>query len=132
MDCWEWDKGRNSAGYGQVYLDGKMQRVHRISYEEIIGPIPAGLEIDHLCRNRACYNPEHLEAVTRKENTIRGLSGHLITKCPKGHEYVGSTLYVEPSTGHRKCRVCKKKRDKDYYQRRKEKCPLENMTTLKD
>ena len=119
MQCWEWERGR-SQGYGYVWLDNKMQRVHRIAYEAIIGPIPANLELDHLCRNRACYNPEHLEPVTRKENTRRGKSGHMVTSCPKGHSYSGDNLYTELSTGHRKCKTCKHTRDKAYYEKRKQ------------
>ncbi len=120
MQCWVWDRGKTS-GYGIMWAGGKPYRVHRVVYEEIIGPIPAGLEIDHLCRNRACYNPEHLEAVTRRENTIRGKGGRLVTQCPKGHPYLGDNLYIQPSTGHRICRECKRERDKAHYVKNKEK-----------
>lgn len=66
--CWEWSAGVAKPGYGMVRLEGKTALVHRAAYEEYVGPIPENREIDHQCRNRLCFNPEHLKAVTRKEN----------------------------------------------------------------
>lgn len=70
--CWEWEGEKNRNGYGRVWVDGKRLMVHRVVYELLVEPIQEGLVLDHLCRNRPCCNPEHMDPVTVRENTLRG------------------------------------------------------------
>lgn len=111
--CWAWTAGTAGEGYGYFYAGSvgpdEHGRVyaHRWSYEHHVGPIPTGLVIDHLCRNRACVNPEHLEPVVQQVNVDRGAGNGKQTHCPAGHEYAGDNLYITPR-GHRQCRECKR------------------------
>ena len=112
-ECWEF-LGALSQGYGVV---GRGPRgtgtalTHRVTYEFFVGEVPDGLDLDHLCRNRACCNPWHLEPVTRKVNVARGLRapGYAagITHCRNGHEYTEANTYIAPRAGHRVCRSCR-------------------------
>lgn len=111
--CWEWQGQVVPAGYGRVQVGGrKSQWAHRVAYELVVGPIPKGLQIDHLCRNRRCVNPSHMEPVTPRENTMRGVSFAAInakkTHCRRGHEFVaGSYRIVKNSKGReRACKEC--------------------------
>ncbi len=104
--CWLWLGSLTHNGYGSIWANGRLKRAPRVSYELHVGIIPHGLEIDHLCRVRCCVNPDHLEAVTRKENARRGYYGQK-THCPQGHPYSGDNLYVRPNGKGRDCRKCK-------------------------
>lgn len=103
----------NTDGYGYsgTVICGE-RLAHRIAYAEAMGPIPAGLTIDHLCRNRACINPGHLEAVTRTENTLRANAARgLMTHCRRGHEFTPDNIKVG-SDGYRTCRTCYREKDR--------------------
>jgi len=106
-DCWEWIAYRRQ-GYARFHLDGGPRLGHRVAYEYFVGPIPEGLSLDHLCRNRACVNPYHLEPVPWGENTRRGeawVYHRSKTHCPRNHPYAGDNL-VLTSDGRRRCRIC--------------------------
>lgn len=117
--CWIWTSSKINSGYGQFRLNRQGYLAHRLSYEYCIGPIPIGLEIDHLCRSRACVNPFHLEPVTHSVNALRGLVGkHGFnsgkTHCLLGHEYSLENTYLIPGKNQRQCRTCKRIADEKY------------------
>ena len=106
--CWIFTGSKRQRGYGAICLNGKSVSAHRLAYELEKGPVPTGLEIDHLCRTHACVRVSHLEAVTHRVNARRGMAGaHYAakTRCPKGHEYAGTNLYLYKD-GRRACRLC--------------------------
>jgi len=110
--CWLWTRSVSTGGYGRFPLDGRTQSAHRVAYEMLVGPIPEGLQLDHLCRNPRCVHPDHLEPVTCRENLLRGetLQAHNAAKthCLRGHEFAGENVYV--SGGRRHCRACRRER----------------------
>lgn len=117
--CWVWMGSRVHDGYGWMTHQGKLRRCHRLGYELLVEPIPEGLTLDHLCRNRACWNPAHLEPVTSWENTLRGtnvvaLNPHK-THCPYGHPYNDENTYVPPQGGERQCRACRSDQSRKAY-----------------
>lgn len=108
--CWLWAKGLSTEGYGRIPIERRATYVHRAAYELLVGPIPEGHQIDHLCRVRRCFNPEHLEAVTQTENIRRGNSPNAIVAredvCQRGHELTPDNIYIKPNDGRRQCRAC--------------------------
>lgn len=111
-DCWVWTGPQYPNGYGKHRLGpGQPERAaHRISYEHHIGPIPNGQQLDHLCRNRLCVNPSHLEPVSPSENTRRqDHANRRKTHCPQGHEYTEANTVVRPD-GRRDCLACRRAR----------------------
>ena len=104
--CWAWRGTISRKGYGMFWPTAVATPAHRYSYERLIGPIPKGLQIDHLCRNRSCVNPEHLEPVTAKENQLRSpFDPAAKSHCKYGHEYTPENTQVNPR-GARVCRAC--------------------------
>lgn len=109
--CWEWTGTRDSGRYGRISVPGDSGAgVHRVVYELVKGPIPEGLVLDHLCRNPPCVNPSHLEVVTHRENTLRGVGPTAVnaakTHCKHGHPFDEQNTYHVPRGGHRHCRAC--------------------------
>lgn len=106
--CWEWTGYRIHNGYGLTWLSGRKMLAHRAAYTLAVGAIPAGRVLDHLCRNRACIRPDHLEAVTIRTNTMRGdtiPARHAArTHCLRGHQYTPDNTTTR--AGYRRCRTC--------------------------
>jgi len=108
--CWVWQGATHSGGYGSVRRPGgPVESTHRVLYKETVGVIPAGLHLDHLCRVRACCNPDHLEPVTPRENILRGVGQGALhaakTHCLRGHPFSGDNLFYARAGG-RLCRKC--------------------------
>lgn len=105
--CWEWTAGKYADGYGQFNTGQGKTAAHRWAWEYLIGPVPEGTELDHLCRNVACVNPDHLEPVTHGENVRRGaasLRRRSQTSCAQGHPYDAENTHT--TGGRRQCRAC--------------------------
>ena len=125
-NCWIWQLHKNASGYGQIgvgsHTDGSRRTAlaHRISYEYFKGIIPEGLTIDHLCNTESCINPDHLEAVTVKENVHRGnplwKQEAARTHCLNGHEFTRENIYKSSRGNGRNCRTCMIERSRERYQ----------------
>lgn len=108
--CWQWLAGTDQKGYGLISINKRRWRAHRYAYEALVGPIPDGLVLDHLCRNHGCVNPKHLEPVTNRENLHRGVmvkAQKAKTHCPRGHRLEQPNLMAyKLKLGQRVCRAC--------------------------
>ena len=102
--CWNWFGSKDKQGYGCLVYKRKFYMAHRLSYQSYVGKIGSGLQLDHLCRNKSCINPKHLEPVTQAENLRRAVPTH----CKRGHDLNDSNVYH----GRRNCRTCNKERSR--------------------
>lgn len=117
-ECWMWTAGRFDKGYGAFWLKERNQNIHAhiVAYWLLVGPVPEGLELDHICRNRACVNPNHLEPVTGRINLLRGetLAARFAaqTHCVHGHPFDdANTLCIG---NKRYCRACAREKQRRY------------------
>lgn len=123
LECWNWRGAVNRMGHGRFVPSGYSGRgaimAHRWSYQSLIGDVPDGLVLDHLCRNPSCVNPWHLDPVTQQVNILRGIGQAAMnaakTHCPQGHEYD-----VIDRNGYRMCRTCKREHGRASYWRRRD------------
>ena len=114
--CWIWTGSRTSAGYGNLRLPGGgFDYAHRVAYSALVGPIPEGLVLDHLCRVRNCVNPAHLEPVEHAVNVRRGAGtyGPLKTSCKRGHDMTDPSSVYRTPAGHARCRECARLHEAD-------------------
>lgn len=119
--CWIFTGGLDSGGYGQIKVNGKDRRTHRVAYELLVGPIPEGLVIDHLCRVRNCVNPDHMEPIDQRSNVLRGTNPWAVhsrqTHCANGHEFNAENTRYDRNG--RVCRPCARRRNREYMQRKR-------------
>lgn len=124
--CWLWTGARVRSGYGSFGSKSEplpSSLPHRIAYTWLVGPIPEGMTLDHLCRARLCVNPSHLEPVTQRVNTQRSTSASAVnaakTHCPAGHPYDDENTYRYPN-GRRQCRECTNERSREWRSRHRD------------
>jgi HNH endonuclease len=128
-ECWLWTGQTDAEGYAEVRFRGKRIKAHRAVYEHFTGPIPNGLELDHLCHTPSCLRPDHLEAVSHRENVLRG-TGFAArnagkTHCIHGHEFTPENLLT---ASYRACRQCSRERKRRHYLRKKSALYAQNTT----
>lgn len=121
--CWDWLGDMNQKGYGRLFYNGKKHSAHRVSFEMFNGPISEDLEIDHVCENRKCVNPAHLQQITHRQNIRNGrlMKSRRIPKthCPQGHPYQGDNV-LWTRGGYQYCRQCRRDYDKRIYWEKKD------------
>lgn len=122
--CWIWQGACDQHGYGSMTIDYKRHKAHRLAFELLKEPLIVGMVLDHLCRNPACVNPDHLEQVSQKENVrrgdavwVNGLRNAQKTHCKNGHAFTSENTY-RPKSGGRVCRKCMVMWQRQYQQRR--------------
>lgn len=114
--CWEWTASCNQKGYGNFYYCRCVGKAHRFAWEQAHGPVPDGMVLDHICKNRKCVNPKHLRTVTNRDNVLHNSESVIArnakkTHCKHGHEFTTENTIVR-SSGGRDCLICKRERDK--------------------
>ena len=118
-DCWRWTGSISKEGYGQLRSGGKTVLAHRAAYETFRGPVPSGMDLDHLCRNRWCVNAQHLEVVTRATNLRRGMHPNMVLfrrgECARGHPRTEENVVRNREGGIAYCRICRNIRRKERY-----------------
>lgn len=121
--CWLWTGARTGSGYGAFLVDGRLEGAHRFAVVALTGAvIPQGMHVDHICRTPRCVNPEHLEVVTPRENTLRGAGpaakNAAKTGCHRGHPYDEANTYIDERRGRRECRICRAESARRFLQRK--------------
>lgn len=119
--CWVWTAATSSNGYGKFGIGPRVLLTHRVSFELLRGPIPLGMQLDHVCRVKTCVNPAHLEPVTTQENTRR--YRETVTHCARGHAFSGENVFLRNCGRYLKrcCRICQRQSGRDSYVRQKAK-----------
>jgi hypothetical protein len=125
--CWLWTRALDRYGYGKVRIHKVTYQVHRLAYQVLVGSIPLGLTLDHTCRSRACWRPDHLEPVPQRINNLRGPTNlaHVDTvkyHCPQGHPYSEENTYIRrrpDGLEERECRTCRRDQQRRVQQRRR-------------
>jgi len=130
--CWLWMAAKHPHGYGHTWFAGRLWPAHRLFYHWFIGPVPVGLELDHLCREPACVRPDHLEPVTHRENLLRGngFSGRnglsamkaRQTHCSRGHPFSGLNLGYQGKGKWRQCKMCQRLAMRRYEAKQRQLC----------
>ena len=121
--CWLWMASDDGYGYGACWFEKRMTKAHIVTYRLLVGEVPSGLQLDHLCRVRRCVRPSHLEPVTSRENTLRGDAGlhkKVVTHCTQGHEYALHAYEIPSRPGIRYCQACNIERSRCRRARKKE------------
>ena len=122
--CWQWTATIHAGGYARFYMDGKFHHAHRVAYELLVGPVPEGLVLDHLCRNRSCVNPSHLEPVTFQEKVLRGEGPTAMNarkdECVRGHDLTDPDNLYECNRNERRCRACTRERNAESKRKRRD------------
>jgi hypothetical protein len=131
--CWLWGGALNRDGYGTIYVQGSKRKLaHRIIFESMRRPVPEGMHLDHLCRNRLCVNPDHLEIVSPRTNVLRGQGLTAVnarkTHCVQGHALTADNVWLDKRKSHtaRKCRICKAATIKRWRDTHKEQISMKN------
>lgn len=121
-ECWLWTGDLDQNGYGNALVNRRKRKAHRVAYEALVGPIPEGLELDHLCRVRNCVRPDHCEPVDHRTNVLRGntvtAANAAKSRCLRGHPFDDDNTYVRPN-GNRNCKKCHADRERELHHARR-------------